>query len=61
MTIEGVDNIDVAYAMSKKYNVEMPIVETVYNVLYNNLKTEEAVKNLMTREFKAEQEKNKYI
>ena len=54
MTIEGVDNIEVAYAMSKKYNVEMPIVESVYNVLYNGLKPEEAVKKLMTRDFKAE-------
>ena len=30
------------------------IVETVYNVLYNGLKPEEAVKKLMTRDFKAE-------
>ena len=33
MTIESVDNIDVAYSLSKKYNVEMPIVNAVYNVL----------------------------
>jgi len=54
MTIEGVDNINVAYSMSKQYNVEMPIVETVYNVLYNGLNPKDAVTKLMTREFKSE-------
>ena len=54
MTIESIDNIEVAYRLSKKYNVEMPIVETVYAVLYNNLKPEEAVKKLMARERKCE-------
>ena len=54
MTIEGVDNIDVAYAISRKYNVEMPIVETIYKVLYNGLNPNDAVKNLMTRTYKEE-------
>ncbi len=54
MVIESVDNIDVAYQLSKKYNVEMPIVESVYNVLYNNLAPKEAVDMLMTREPKEE-------
>jgi glycerol-3-phosphate dehydrogenase (NAD(P)+) len=54
MVIESVDNIDVAYQLSKKYNVEMPIVEGVYNVLYNNLDPKKAVDMLMTRDLKAE-------
>ena len=54
MTIESIDNIDVAYNLAKKYNVEMPIVETVYNVLYNNLDPKDAVDQLMTRDFKEE-------
>ncbi len=54
MTIESIDNIEVAYQLSKKYNIEMPIVHTVYDVLYNGLKPEEAVRNLMTREKKCE-------
>lgn len=53
-TIESLDNIEVAYKLSKKYNIEMPIVHTVYDVLYNGLKPEEAVKMLMTREKKCE-------
>jgi glycerol-3-phosphate dehydrogenase (NAD(P)+) len=54
MVIESVDNIDVAYALAKKYNVEMPIVNAVYNVLYNNFNPKDAVDLLMTRDLKAE-------
>ncbi len=54
MTIESIDNIDVAYCLAKKYNVEMPIVNAVYDVLYNGLDAKEAVNNLMTRELKDE-------
>ena len=54
MVIESVDNIEVAYELSKKYNVEMPITESVYNVLYNGLDPKVAVDNLMTRTLKSE-------
>ena len=54
MVIESVDNIDVAYKLSKKYDVEMPIVDAVYNVLYTNLNPKEAVDMLMTRDLKSE-------
>ncbi|MGN1326585.1 MAG: NAD(P)H-dependent glycerol-3-phosphate dehydrogenase [Clostridia bacterium] len=54
MVIESIDNIDVAYALAKKYNIEMPIVNAVYDVLYNNLNPKDAVTMLMTREKKSE-------
>lgn len=54
MTIESIDNIEVAYELSKKYNIDMPIVQTVYDVLYNCLQPKEAVLKLMTREKKSE-------
>ena len=54
MVIESIDNIDVAYELGKKNDAYMPIIETVYNVIYNGLAPEEAVKNLMTREKKSE-------
>lgn len=54
MTIESIDNIEVAYALAQKYDVEMPIVDAVYNVLYNNLDPKEAVDMLMTRKLKEE-------
>ena len=40
--------------LAKKYNVEMPIVDSVYNILFNKLTPEEAVFKLMTREAKQE-------
>lgn len=52
--IESVDNIEVAYKLSKKLNIEMPIVDTVYNILYNGLDPREAVDMLMTRDLKEE-------
>ena len=54
MTIESVDNIEVAYKLSKIYGVDMPIVDTVYKILYEGLKPEDAVSNLMTRDKKSE-------
>ena len=54
MTVESIDNIDVAYYLAKKYQVEMPIVEMVYNVLYNGLDPKKAVDLLMTRKLKSE-------
>lgn len=56
MVIESIDNIDVAYELGKINNVYMPITETVYNVIYNGLKPEDAVKELMTKEKKGELE-----
>ena len=54
MTIEAIDNIEIAYELCKKYNVEMPIVNSVYDILYNNLNPKDAVLKLMTREAKEE-------
>ncbi len=49
MVIESVDNKDVAHELARKYNVEMPIVDCVFDVLYNGLDPREAVNILMTR------------
>ena len=54
MVIESIDNIDVAYKLAQKYTIEMPIVNSVYDVLYNNLDPKEAVTMLMTRKRKSE-------
>ena len=54
MTIESIDNIDVAYKLKNMYAIDMPIVTAVYDVLYNGLKPQDAVKNLMTRDRKFE-------
>lgn len=54
MVIESIDNIEVAYELGKLHNIEMPIVETVYKVLYENLDPKKAVQDLMTRDKKME-------
>lgn len=54
MVIESIDNIDVAYELGKQNDIYMPIIETVYNVIYNGLSPEDAVENLMTRDRKSE-------
>lgn len=55
MVIESIDNIDVAYELGKRNNIYMPIIETVYNVIYNGLELEKAVEELMTKSKKSEQ------
>lgn len=54
MVIESIDNIEVAYELGKINNIEMPIVETVYEVIYKKLDPNTAVKKLMTRDKKME-------
>ena len=54
MTIESIDNIDVAYKLGQMYGIELPIINTVYDVLYNNLEPRKALNILMTRDRKFE-------
>ena len=54
MVIESIDNIEVAYELSKIHDIDMPIVETTYRVIYDNLNPNEAVRELMTRSKKFE-------
>ena len=54
MTIESIDNIEVAHELGKLHNIEMPIVEAVYGILYKGLTPEEAVNRLMNRTKKSE-------
>lgn len=54
MVVEGVYSAKAALALSKKYNVSMPIVEQVNEVLFNGKRAEEAVRDLMMRDSRAE-------
>ena len=54
MTIESIDNIEVAKESADKLNLDLPILNTVYDILYNNLEPKEAVNILMKRERKEE-------
>ena len=54
MVAEGVKTTKAAFALSKKYSVQMPITEQVYNLLYEEKEAARVVKDLMTRDFKSE-------
>ena len=54
MVIESIDNIEVAHQLGKLHNIDMPIVEAVYGILYEGLKPENAVNMLMNRAKKSE-------
>ena len=51
---EGVATAESAFELSRKYNIEMPIVEQVYRVLYEDKDPVLAVKDLMERSLKTE-------
>lgn len=56
MAIEGVATVKAAHQLMKRYEVEMPIVENLYRVLYENFDPKEAVMALMLRQRRHEVE-----
>ena len=54
MVAEGIKTTRSAYELSKKHNIEMPITEQVYKVLFENKRTEDALNELMLRGAKKE-------
>lgn len=54
MVVEGVYSAKAALALSKKYDVPMPIVEQVNAVLFDNKAAKDAVTDLMLRDKKIE-------
>ena len=56
MVAEGIKTARSAYELGKKMEVDMPICNQVYHILYNDKDPKEAVKYLMTRELKVELE-----
>jgi glycerol-3-phosphate dehydrogenase (NAD(P)+) len=54
MVVEGVYSAKAAIALGKKYDVSLPIIEAVNQVLFENKPAKEAVTELMLRDKKAE-------
>ncbi len=50
MVVEGVYSAKAAVALGKKYNVSLPIIEQVSEVLFGEKKAREAMKDLMLRD-----------
>ena len=53
-TVEGIRTAKVVYELAKKHNIEMPIIEAVYKVLYENELPRDAVADIMRRSLKSE-------
>ena len=49
MVVEGITATEVAYEVSKKLNVDMPITSAIYSILHSNLNPNEVVIDLMMR------------
>jgi len=56
MVAEGVKNSRAAHLLAQRLGVEMPLVESVYHILYDGLAPKAAIKQLMSRELKDELE-----
>ena len=54
MVVEGINALPAALKLSKKYGVEMPIVEAVGTIVNENVDISEVMYLLMTRELKPE-------
>ncbi len=49
MVVEGVRTTKAAHQLAKKYEVNMPIANALYDVLFNNVEVKKAVDHLMAR------------
>ena len=56
MVVEGINAIPAALGLSKKYDVDMPIISAVYKTVKCNVKPSEAIQELMSRAMKSELE-----
>jgi glycerol-3-phosphate dehydrogenase (NAD(P)+) len=56
MVAEGVRTSQAVYFLARRLGVDMPLVEAVYRVLYEQLSPREAIRKLMSRELKDELE-----
>lgn len=54
MVVEGIRTCEAAYKYAKKYDLELPIIEQIYNVLFHKLDPEIAYRNLFERSRKKE-------
>ena len=54
MVVEGIYSAKAALALAEKYQVELPIIEEVNRVLFEDKPAKEAVKDLMVREKRVE-------
>lgn len=54
MAVEGIYTCVSAHQLAKKHQIPLPITESIYSILYEGLKAEEAVSSLLQRSIKEE-------
>ena len=54
MVVEGARSCEAAYFASKKYKIETPIIDAVYDIVYNHHNPNDVVLQLMQRSLKVE-------
>jgi len=53
-TIEGVRTIEAMHGLSIKYNVELPMINTAYDIIFNQLPVKKGLEKLLSRDLKSE-------
>lgn len=56
MVVEGIYTTEAAYEMSRRYDIEMPITEQLYHVIKGEVSGPDAVRNLMLRRRRHEED-----
>ena len=51
---EGIINSKTIFNLSKKKKIEMPVCESVYRILYKNVKIKETIEKILSRDIKKE-------
>ena len=57
MTVEGISATKIIYKLSKKDKINMPIVNQVYSILFDNKNPKIAINELMKRKLIVEKNK----
>lgn len=55
MVVEGVKTCRTAYFLSKELNLQTPIIDAVYDILFNEIEPRIVINQLMSRQLKSEQ------
>lgn len=53
-TVEGIYTTQAVVKLAQKYQIEMPICQTVFKILFENMSISSAIEELMTRPYKEE-------
>lgn len=54
MVVEGARTCEAVYQACKKMNLDCPIIDAIYNIIYNKQDVKKCIKEIMSRSLKAE-------